>query len=346
MRLFGRFFKHRNGVKRWRQHRGTIHLMGKYRLIQTGLPLFDWSDLSHWLLTIGWPQFLGIIGVAYVAINFVFAIAYSLDIQGIANTTGSFSDAFFFSVQTIATIGYGAMYPKSSYVHLFVMIEALVGMLWVAMATGLMLARFMLPTARVMFSKCAVICNYNGIPTLMFRAANQRSNFIVEAVFRVSILKPEVSVEGHVIRRLHDLKLIRAETPVFSMSMTVMHPIDQDSPLYGITYQELTQWQTQIVVMLTGLDETLSQNIHASHFYAIENLYWNRRFVDVIELQPNGDRHIDYTKFHQTIPTEETYGIATNDTADDTASDAIDESGTLPHQLGQATRSCQPESIR
>lgn len=331
MRLLSRFFTHRNGVKKWRQHRGTIHIMGKYRLIQTGLPIFDWSDLSHWLLTIGWPRFLGIIGAAYFAINFLFAIAYSGDLQGIANTNESFSDAFFFSVQTMATIGYGAMYPKSGYVHVLVTIEVLIGMLWVAMSTGLMLARFMLPTARVMFSRCAVICNYNGVPTLMFRAANQRSNFIVEATFRVSILKPELSTEGHIIRRLHDLKLMRSETPVFSMSMTVMHPIDQDSPLYGVTHQELTQWQTQIVVMLTGLDETVSQNIHASHFYAIEDLYWNRQFVDVIELQPNGDRHIDYTKFHQTIPANET-----NDTPPTDLRDRIERS----------TRSCLPESIR
>ncbi len=331
MRLFGRSFTHRNGVKQWRQHRGPIHIMGKYRLIQTGLPLFDWSDLSHWLLTIGWLQFLGLIGAAYFAINFLFAIFYSFDLQGIANTNGSFSDAFFFSVQTMATIGYGAMYPESVYVHVLVTIEVLIGMLWVAMATGLMLARFMLPTARVMFSKCAVICNYNGIPTLMFRAANQRSNFIVEAMFRVSILKPEISPEGHIIRRLHDLKLMRSETPVFSMSMTVMHPIDQDSPLYGITRQELTQWQTQIVVMLTGLDETVSQNIHASHFYAIEDLYWNRQFVDVIELQPNGDRHIDYTKFHQTIPVNHTN---------------VTEQDDLRNRLERSTRSCLPESIR
>lgn len=189
----------------------------------------------------------------------------------------------------------------------------------------------MLPTARVMFSKCAVICNYNGVPTLMFRAANQRSNFIVEAMFRVSILKPEVSPEGHIIRRLHDLKLMRSETPVFSMSMTVMHPIDEDSPLYGITDRELTQWQTQIVVMLTGLDETVSQTIHASHFYAIEDLRWNRQFVDVIELQPNGDRHIDYTKFHQTIPAKEIRDHPQNDRR---------------NPIEEPTRSCQPESIR
>jgi len=309
--------------QKWHTHAGNVHIMGKYRLIQTGLPAFDWSDLSHWMLTIGWIPFLTMIGLAYLAINLMFTFFYIFDLDGIAYSGGSVMNAFFFSVQTMATIGYGAMYPQSGYVHILVTIEVLLGMLWMAMATGLVLARFMLPTARVMFSRYAVICPYNGVPTLMFRAANQRSNFIVEAVFRVSILRPEISPEGHVIRRLHDLKLMRAETPVFSMSMTVMHPIDEDSPLYGITPEELEKWHTQIVVMLTGLDETVSQTIHASHFYAVDDLQWDRRFVDVIELQPNGDRHLDYNKFHDTEPTS-----------------------AVRDRLERSTQSCYPESIR
>jgi len=280
----------------------AVHKIGKYRLIQHGVAQFNWSDLSHWVLTISWGQFLGLIGTVYIAINAIFASAYLVDPGGIAGARpGSFSDAFFFSVQTMSTIGYGAMNPQSTYVNIMVAIEVLVGMLWMAMATGLMLSRFMLPTARVLFSKVAVICAYQGVPTLMFRAANQRSNFIVEATFRVSILKLEVTPEGHMMRRLHDLKLMRAETPVFSMSMTVMHPIDEDSPLYGESIEELMQ-RTQLVVMLTGLDATLSQTIHASHFYALEDLRWNMKFVDVVFVDQNGDRYIDYTHFHDVEP--------------------------------------------
>jgi inward rectifier potassium channel len=287
---------------RTKKMRGSVHKFGKYRLIQHGVSNFDWSDLSHWLLTLSWFQFLSLIALAYGAVNCIFALAYLVDSAGIATARpGSFQDAFFFSVQTMSTIGYGAMYPESTYINLIVTIEVLVGMLSTAMATGLMLARFMLPTARVLFSKVAVICPYNGIPTLMFRAANQRSNFIVEAIFRVSILKLEKTSEGHTMRRLHDLKLLRSETPVFSMSMTVMHPIDEDSPLFGESIEEIME-HTQIVVMLTGLDETVSQTIHASHFYSIDSLRWNMKFVDVVFVDQNGDRYIDYTHFHDVQP--------------------------------------------
>lgn len=277
-----------------------VSRIGKYRLIETGIPAFDWADLYHWLLGLSWGRFLGLLALLYTAVNLLFAAGYYLlDPTGIANARpGSFLDAFFFSVQTMATIGYGAMYPQNLITHLLVTLEVFVGLLGVAMATGLMFARFTLPSARVLFSRVGVICPYNGVPTLMLRAANRRGNFVVEAQFRVSVLLPEVTPEGHHMSRLHDLNLVRSETPFFSLSMTLMHPIDETSPLYPVSYESLSQLNTQLVVMMTGLDETLSQTIHASQVYTAEDLRWNARFVDIISTLSNGDRYVDYERFH------------------------------------------------
>ena len=261
-------------------------------------------DLYHKLLTISWPRFLGYIGLAFLAINFLFAMAYLAGGDGIENAQpGSFMDAFSFSVQTLATIGYGAMYPKSAYAHLLVTIEVWLGMLTTAMATGLMFARFSRPTARVLFSRVAVICPYQGVPTLMFRVANQRSSWIVEAQVRVSLLLPrEITTEGHSMRRLCDLKLIRTQTPVMALTWSVMHPIDEASPLYGISAETLAQWDSQIIVTLIGLDDTLSQTIHTRYTYTPDCIVWNMRLVDVVTIAPDRTRQVDFAQFHDVTP--------------------------------------------
>lgn len=265
---------------------------------------FHWSDLYHWLLTIPWWQFLSLISLLYLIINVVFACAYLAGGEGaIANARPhSWLDAFAFSVQTMATIGYGAMYPKSLYAHILVAIEVLLGLLSLAMATSLMFARFSRPTARVLFSRVAIITHYNGIPTLMFRVANQRSHWIIEAQVRVSALLPmETTPEGHTLRRLYDLSLVRSQTPLLTLTWTVMHPIDIHSPLYGIDQANWQQQGLELIVSLTGLDETLSQTIHARYRYTKDDLAWNRRFVDIVNTTPTGDRYLDYTHFHDLI---------------------------------------------
>lgn len=260
------------------------------------------SDLYHWLLVLNWWQFLVLFGFFYLGINVVFAIVYLTTNGGIANTDpNSFSDAFFFSVQTLSTIGYGAMYPQTVYTQLVVTIEVLVGMLLVAMATGLMYARFAQPRARVLFSKVAVVYPFNEVPTLMFRVANQRDNRIIEARIQVSFLVNEVSPEGIELRRLHDLPLIRSESPSFAMSWLVMHPIDQDSPLWGKTPQELARCEARILVILTGLDETFVSKIHARYTYDIKDLIWSARFADILHKSDRGNYYIDYQRFHDTI---------------------------------------------
>lgn len=258
-----------------------------------------YSDLYHWLLIISWGQFLFLLSLFYLAINVVFACAYLTTKGGIANADpNSFVDAFFFSVQSLSTIGYGAMYPQTLYAQILVTIEVLVGLILVAMATGLMFARFAQPRARVLFSKVAVIHPFNRVPTLMFRVANQRDNRIIEARIQVSFLANEISPEGIELRRFYKLPLLRSESPSFALSWLVMHPIDRSSPLWGETPESLAQCDASILIILTGLDETFSSTIHARYLYKVSDLLWSVRFQDILYQTEDGTYCIDYKRFH------------------------------------------------
>ncbi len=260
-----------------------------------------WRDLYHLFLTISWPRFLTLIALFYIAANVLFALVYLAGGDCIENARpGSFVDTFFFSVQTMATIGYGAMYPSTLYANIIVTIEVLVGLLGFAMATGLMFAKFSRPTARVLFSRVAVIAPFNGMPTLMFRAANERRNQILEAQMQANLVRNEVTTEGQSMRRFYDLKLVRNRTPIFSITWTVMHTIDETSPLYGATADWLAE--AEIVITLTGLDETVSQTIHARHSFHAQKILWNMHFVDILSRTPDGRVSIDYDHFHDVTP--------------------------------------------
>ena len=260
-------------------------------------------DLYHWLLVITWWQFLLLLSAFYFLVNVGFACAYLTTNGGIANArSDSFIDAFFFSVQSLSTIGYGAMYPHTLYAQILVTFEVLVGLLLVAMATGLMFARFAQPKARVLFSKVAVICPFNNIPTLMLRVANQRDNRILEARIQMSLLKNEISSEGIELRRFYNLPLMRSESPSFALSWLVMHQIDEFSPLYRENINSLIKSDAALLVILTGLDETFSQTIHARYVYKIRDILWSMRFVDILHKSRDGQYEIDYKKFHDVTP--------------------------------------------
>jgi inward rectifier potassium channel len=266
------------------------------------------QDLYHWLLSISWEKFLIIVVLFYFTLNSVFTAAYFLTGNGIANSKG-FADIFFFSIQTISTVGYGAMYPQTLTAQIIMAVEVLFGLLLLAILTGLMFARFAKPTARVIFSRVAVICPFDGIPTLMLRAANQRKNQILEAQIQVSVLRNEITVEGHKLRRFYDLNLTRSRTPVFGLSWLIMHPIDEASPLYGVGLESLQERDGEIWVTLTGLDETFSQTIHARYSYSFADIICNHRFVDIFSKSSDGRSFIDLRHFHDVIP----QGEATTD---------------------------------
>ncbi len=276
---------------------------GRFQIMGMNAWYSYWRDPYHLVLTVPWHGFVGIIFAAYLGINVLFALLYLMGGDCIANAApGSFWDYFFFSIQTFATIGYGAMYPKTFYALSIMTIESLVAILGIAILTGLAFARFSRPTARVAFSHIATIAPHEGLPTLTFRAANQRRNQILEAQMRVYLMRDELTSEGHFIRRIHDLALVRSQTPGFALSWLVLHPIDEQSPLYGMTPESMVETNCLILVMLSGIDETVAQVLHDRHTYAPQDILWNHRFIDLLHKTPEGNRVIDYKHFHDAEP--------------------------------------------
>jgi inward rectifier potassium channel len=260
------------------------------------------SDLYQFLLTTPWPRLLTTLGLVYLAINVLFALAYLLDPASIENARpGSFADAFFFSVQTMATIGYGKMVPRTLYANLLVTLEVLVGLFGIAMVTGLMFAKFSRPTARVLFSRMAIIAPRDAVTSLMFRMANSRGNNIVEAHVHVVLARNEVTVEGESLRRFYDLELVRGQSALFALSWTAIHPITARSPLQGATPASLAASGAEIIVSLLGFDETFSQTVHARHRYGPADIAWGARFVDILSRLPDGRQRIDYARFHDVV---------------------------------------------
>lgn len=258
------------------------------------------GDLYHRLLTSSWPALLLLVVGVFVTANGLFALVYMLD-GGIAHARpGSFIDAFFFSVQTMATIGYGTMAPASTFANVLVCVEALSGLLALAIITGLVFARFSRPTARVRFSRVAAVSRRDRVPSLMFRMANERANRIVEAEVHVVLARQETTAEGESVRRFHDLALARGRNALFSLSWTVIHPITEQSALFGETPQSLSAARAQIVASLTGLDESFLQTVHARYIWDAEEIVWNARFVDILEETPDGVL-IDYSRFDDVV---------------------------------------------
>jgi inward rectifier potassium channel len=268
-----------------------------------GQDLSRWTDFYHFILTVPWSVFF--IGVAafFFSINVVFAFAYMADPNGIEHARpGNFWDAFLFSVQTIGSINYSVMSPKSIYANIVVVAEAFFGILNLALITGVVFSRFSRPYARVLFSRIAVITDFDGTPTLMFRAANQRGNQILDANISVNFAYQQTTREGLVMRRFCELKLVRPRSPLFALSWTVMHRIDEESPLYGQTPESLSAMQAELIVLLSGTDETLADTIFARNSYKPHQILWRHRFIDILSVNPKGRRVVDLTRFHQAVP--------------------------------------------
>jgi inward rectifier potassium channel len=272
------------------------------RVVRLGVEREWFSDLYHRTLTMSWPSFFAVGSLAYIVANVMFALLYLLQPGSIAQAKpGSITDAFFFSVQTMATIGYGVMSPATLYANLLMTVETAVGLMFVALTTGLVFARFSRPTARVLFSRVAVVGPYNGVETLSIRIANQRKNQLLAAEVTMTLVRDEVSEEGELSRRFYDLALVRDRSPVFALTFRVMHLIDRDSPLYGMTYEKLAEQHAEIVVIAGGVDETLVQPVSARTSYLPHEILWAHRFADIFGWTEDGRRAIDYGRFHDTV---------------------------------------------
>lgn len=272
-------------------------------VVRLGVRATPLSDLYHRLMEARWRGLLGAILVAYLALNTLFAGLYLLGGDCVENAQpGSFRDMFFFSVQTMATIGYGKMVPRTTWANAVVSVEALCGIVGTAMATGLMFAKFSRATARVLFSRVAVVSRRDGVESLMFRMANERGNQIAEASVRVVASRNEVTPEGERVRRFHDLALTRDRNAAFTLSWTVVHPLTRASPIHDATRESFAASGTIFIIAVMGTDDVSGQTIHARHVYGPDDLRWGERFVDIISDLPDGRRQIDLTRFHDTQP--------------------------------------------
>jgi inward rectifier potassium channel len=261
--------------------------------------LFD--DVYHRVLAMSWRRFFAYAAVAWAAVNAVFALFYAA-VPGCVSGAkpGDLEDAFYFSVQTLATIGYGAMAPATRYGHVVVVVEALVGTLGVALVTGATFAKFARPTARVLFAAKAVVCVRDGVPHLVFRIANWRGNMVVEGQLRVMLLMQQTTREGESVRVPVELPLVRDRTALFALTWVPMHRIDQSSPLWGgaAVLPKLRAQRAEIFLAFTGTDETIGQSIHSRYRYALDDIVYNARFVDALTISDDGTRTIDYGSFH------------------------------------------------
>lgn len=282
-----------------RRPKGISLRIGQTEITKVGISRFDLHDVYHWILSLSWPQFFaGAIGV-YLLANLVFATAYFLGDHAVANARpDSFADVFFFSVETLATVGYGYMSPGSLYGHIVATVEILTGLLSLAVITSLVFVRFSKPTARVLFSNVAVIAPFNGLPTLMLRVANKRRSFILEAAAIVTLVRDEMTREGNSIRRFYELKLDRQRSPVFPLTWTIMHFIDASSPLHGISQSDLVDADMRLVVTFTGVDETFAAAVHARSDYSADKIRFGHRFRDVLVEGEDGHVYVHLQRFH------------------------------------------------
>jgi inward rectifier potassium channel len=269
-----------------------------------GLQRKPWRDVYPFLLATTWPRLLSMIAVLYLAFNALFgAIYYYGDPGGIENADPhSYLDNFFFSIQTWATIGYGKLVPVHLFSHIIVTIESFLGMLSVAMITGLLFAKFSRPNARVVFSKVAVVTTWDGQRSLLFRLANERGTQIVDAQMTVTLNRVETTADGGSVRRFLDLKLTRNKNPNFLFAWTVIHPIDETSPLFHLTMEELTRGDSIIGVSLVGIDEVFNQTVYARYSYTPADVRWGHDFMPILSRGEQGQRVIDYSHFHDTEP--------------------------------------------
>lgn len=296
----------------WRSARrtgGRVLRTGSGTVITHGMPDSSGLDLYHRALTASWPVFFGTLAALFLLLNATFAGLYLLGHASIANQAPpGFAGAFFFSVETLATVGYGDMHPQTLYAHAIASLEIFMGMSGIALATGLIFVRFSRPRARIIFARYAIVRPLDGRQTLMVRAANARQNVIIEARARLRLMRHETTPEGYTLWRIHDLKLARDQHPIFVLGWNLMHVIDETSPLHGETAQSLAACQASLMLMIEGSDETTTQTMHGRHRWSHEDIRWQHRYVDLLRDDEDGMTHLDYTKFDKVVALDDMQG--------------------------------------
>jgi inward rectifier potassium channel len=285
---------------------------GSFNVVRRGDSFWSSANLYNHLLNLGWPAFLSWAALGYLGLNLVFAAIYTgLDLQfaalvGEGPATGfhRFLRAFYFSVQTSSTIGYGHISPHGDVANLVVTVESFFGLLGLALVTGLVFARFSRPTAHILFSEHALIAPYQGRGRgFMFRIVNGRKSQLIGLSVQV-ILSWWDEVSGSGGRSFHFLKLERESIPFFFLNWTIVHPIEDDSPLHGVSAEDLLRREAEFTVLLTGMDETFSQTVHARSSYRAAEVIEGARFVRMFKVSDDGRTEIDLRRLDEHEPAE------------------------------------------
>ncbi len=292
--------------KRQRKPSSVSIRSGQVEFVKVGTDAWRWRDIYRWLLGLRWPQFAAFVASLYVGLNLFFAALYSFQQDSIAGSTGGsrFFDCFFFSVQTLATVGYGHMYPQTLYGHIISTIEIMTGIFLLAAMTGLIFVRFSRPMARVVFSNTMVIAPLNGKPTLMVRIGNENQHSMVEAEFRIMFSRDEPLVEGGDFRYFYVLKLHFDRLTVFPAALTLRHTIDDNSPLFGATVESLEASRALFLVSVVGIDPVLAASVQTQKDYAWRDIKFGRRFVEIYTEHGGGRLTVDYGRLHDTESAE------------------------------------------
>jgi inward rectifier potassium channel len=268
---------------------GAFELRGVRRL--------DWRDPYHLALALSWPRFICLFIGLDLTLNLFFASAYLAVPGSIANAhPGSLADAFFFSLETLATVGYGVMAPATVYGHIVASIEILTGMIFIAIMTGLTFVRFSRPRARVIYADNPVICRFNGKPTLMVRIGNGREHGLTDATAQLGALVNEWTTEGHFFRRVVDLHLVRSRLPLFALTWTLMHEIDETSPLYGRDAKQFGDTIVRLFLSIEARDPALAARVYDIRDYAPEDIFHGHRYVDAVAIDDDGHTIADLNR--------------------------------------------------
>lgn len=275
---------------------------GSLRFRKLNVDTWEWRDTYHWILSLSWPRFAALVLSVYLAVNLTFAALYALGRDCIAELpSGSFPQAFFFSVETLATVGYGHMYPATVYGHILTTLEIIVGMFWTAVITGLIFVRFSRPAARVVFSDSVVVAPFDGVPTLMLRVANLRHHTMVEAHFRLMLLRDELTLEGDTMRRFRPLKLMFDYAVLFPAALTLRHVIDEQSPLYGaVTPEHLQKGDVRLMASIVCIDAVTQSPVHMQRDYIWQQIRLGEQFVEIYTEEGSGRMAVDYGRLHET----------------------------------------------
>jgi inward rectifier potassium channel len=280
--------------------------IGNREFLTKGLDHSFWSDAFHNSMSASWPTFFLGFAVYFLAMNTFFAFLFWLGGDCIANARpDSFADRFYFSIETLATVGYGDMHPQNDYGHMITTLEIFTGMSTLAVYTGLVFARFARPRAKVLFANSMTFGRHDGRPMLMARLANARHSAVNEAQAEIWMLFSEETAEGPRFRRFRQLELVQRRNPIFAFSWTLFHRVDEASPLYGLGSEDLEAMDAYFVVIFEGLDDASGQKVNVRNGYGPGDVHFGHVFSDILSTSESGLPQLDYGLIHQIEPEDE-----------------------------------------